>query len=285
VHGFFGRARIRLRQDGQAVVEERDLLRGPDDLQLPVPRIQRLDQIERLPGLLLGKAVESGQKRRDNDGRRQKSVFTPSRPQPEKNGDRDCGSDQGRALPVREARDEPEVDEQSGRGSSGRFQDIDRCRAAAMMAGVEGEPVAERKAQEQADQEGESQGRPESRQLGRQDAQQPMGGPQQDQAGEERDDGQAVEPGQSGVARAGPSPRPDQAADASAEEPGAQEEPEGELVAIELGREFPEEVDLESRRQKAEKERRQPGPQAQRPGIGVPHVAHLPLLSRTSSML
>ena len=183
-------------EDGQAVVEERDLFFVPDDLELAVRRVPGLDQAEGLPGRLLGRKVESGQDRGQDDGRRQEDL-PPAGLHRDEDQDRGRRADDGGSLPVRKPRNEHEVDDEPGRRRPGRFQDVDGRHAAAVGPGVEGERVPQGKAQEEAEQEGESQGGDEARQLGRQDAHELVREPQRDEPGKEENDGQAVEPGQS----------------------------------------------------------------------------------------
>ncbi len=162
------------------------------------------------------------------------------------------------------------MDDEAGRRRAGRFKKVNGRDPAAVGGGVEREGVTEGKAHEQAQDEREPQGGNEAGQLGREEAHELMGEPQRDEPGEEESDGQPVEPGQPGRRASRRPSRPDQAAQSAPEQPGAEEEAEGELVAVKLGGEFPEEIDLERGGQKAQKERRQPRASSPDPGDGRP---------------
>ena len=197
VDRLLGGPLVGMREDGQSVVEERELFLGPDDLQLAVEGIPGRDQAQGLPSRFLGRSVEAGQRRGRNDDPGQER-FPAARLHGQKDGNGGRPPDQGRALPIREAGDEHEVDQEAGRGRAGGFQDVDRGDVPPVKAGVQHEGAAEREAQDEAQQESRAERGREPGQLGRQNVQELMGEPQAGQADEEKADGQAVEPGQSG---------------------------------------------------------------------------------------
>ncbi len=108
-----------------------------------------------------------------------------------------------------------------------------------------------------------------------------MGEPQKGQAQKKQDRGRCVEPGK--AVRPETEPGPGQAPDPAPEQPGPEDETERQLVAVERCGEFPQEIDLEGRRQEAEEEGGKAGPQAQIPATGVPQSLHFPPLSWMSS--
>ena len=254
----------------QAVVVIGDLLRRSEDLPISINAVLGFDEGIGLPGDALRRRVRGDQEDAQGDGGRGERGQPFRASAPKEHGDGEDGSPRARRAPIGKQPDEDEIRKDSGERGAEGFPGVRPGHGAGRLADGD-----ERPSQGEIDEERRGQGEEEDRsqpdRLARQEAQDRPRGPEQDESDGRADQGQQKEAAET-IGRVFPLRRA-QAPQPAPQEPGGEDEPVDELVAVELGPEFAEEEDLDAGGRRAESEsrrRRTSGPSAGDRRSGMP---------------